>query len=121
MNNYKYTGLHVHSIYSALDGLGKVEDIVIRGKELGMDKIIVSDHGNMSACYDLYYACKKHNVKPIFANEMYLAPGSHLVKKKIEGEKAYYHLIVIAKNNIGYKNLMKLTSDSWINGKYLPL
>jgi len=113
-----YTGLHQHSVYSVLDGFAKVEDMVVRAKELGMHGVCISDHGTMAACYELNKQCKKHDIKPIFANEMYVAPGSNLVKERLEGFKPSYHLIVIAKNNEGYKNLMRLTSDSWINGKY---
>lgn len=119
MSNYgKYTGLHQHSIYSPLDGYGKVEDIVVRCKEQGQKGVCITDHGNAFCWYDLWEACKKHDMKPIFANEMYIAPQSALIKEKIEGYKPAYHLIVIAMNDVGFKNLMRLTSWSWLKGKY---
>jgi len=113
-----YTGLHQHSVMSVLDGFAKIEDIVVRAKELGMKGVCISDHGSMASAFELNKYCKKHEMKPIFANEMYVAPGSNLVKERLEGFKPSYHLLIIAKNNIGYKNLMRLTSDSWVNGKY---
>lgn len=116
MNNY--TGLHQHSIYSVLDGFGQVEDIVTRCKDLGMEGVCITDHGNAFCWYDLWEACEKHDMKPIFANEMYIAPDSALVKEKIEGYKPAYHLILIAMNDVGFQNLMKLTSWSWLQGKY---
>lgn len=114
----KYTGLHQHSVYSVLDGLAKVKDIVERCKDLGMEGVCITDHGNQFAAYELNKECKKQNMKPIFANEFYIAPGSALVKEKVEGFKPCYHLILIAKNDIGYKNLMYLTSWAYITGKY---
>lgn len=113
-----YTGLHQHSVYSVLDGFAKVEDIVIRAKKLKMHGVCISDHGSMAAAFELNKHCKKHGMKPIFANEMYIAPGSNLVKERLEGFRPSYHILLIAKNNVGYKNLMRLTSDSWVNGKY---
>ena len=113
-----YTGLHQHSVYSVLDGFGKVEDIVLRAKKLGMKGVCITDHGTMASAFELNKQCAKHGIKAIFANEMYMAPTSNLVKERLEGYKPSYHLIVIAKNDIGYKNLMRLTSDSWVNGKY---
>lgn len=113
-----YTNLHQHSKFSVLDGLGEVEDIVLRAKELGFKGVCISDHGNAFCWYELYEACKKHGMKPIFANEMYFTPNGISVKEKLEGWKPAYHLLVIAENDIGFKNLMKLTSISWIQGKY---
>lgn len=113
-----YTNLHGHSIYSVLDGFSKVEDYVLRCKAMGMKGVCLTDHGNVFCHYDLWNTCKKHGMKPIFANEMYIAPSSGLVKEKIEGEKPAAHIILIAYNDIGYKNLIKLTSDSWTKFKY---
>lgn len=113
-----YTGLHQHSVYSVLDGYAKIDEMVIRCKELGMKGVCITDHGNMMGAYELQKACKKHGIKPIFANETYMAPDSALIKEKVEGYKPAYHLILIAMNDIGYKNLMRLTSWSWNKGKY---
>lgn len=113
-----YTGIHQHSIYSVLDGYGKIDPIVAKCKELGMRGVCITDHGNMFGAYELNKACKKAGMKPIFANETYMAYDSALVKERIEGQKPAYHLILIAMNDVGYKNLMKLTSWSWTEGKY---
>lgn len=117
-NDQTYTSLHTHSVYSVLDGFAKVEEIVLRAKKLGFKGVLISDHGTMASAFELNKQCKKHDMKPIFSNEMYIAPGSNTVKERLDGFRPYYHLIVIAKNNTGYKNLMRLTSDSWINGRY---
>jgi DNA polymerase-3 subunit alpha len=117
-NKGKYTNLHMHSKYSVLDGLGEVENIVIKCKELGFEGVCISDHGNAFCWYELQETCKKHGMKPIFANEMYFTPNGISVKEKLEGWKPAYHLLLIAQNDIGFKNLMKLTSISWIQGKY---
>lgn len=113
-----YTNLHQHSKYSVLDGLGEIENIVKRCKELNMKGVCISDHGNCFNWYELNDVCKKHDIKPIFANEMYFTPNGISVKEKIDGWKPAYHLVVIAQNDIGFKNLMKLTSISWLEGKY---
>lgn len=113
-----YTNLHQHSKYSILDGLGEIKDIVKRCKDLGMEAVAVTDHGNTLCWYELYTECKKQGIKPIFANEMYFTPNGVSVKEKVEGWKPAYHLIVIAQNQIGLNNLMKLTSLSWLEGKY---
>lgn len=113
-----YTNLHQHSKFSALDGLGEVDSIVLKAKELGFKGVCISDHGFAGCWYDLYKSCKEHKMKPIFANEMYFTPNGISVKEKIQGWKPAYHLLVIAQNDIGFKNLMKLTSISYIEGKY---
>lgn len=83
----KYTNLHAHSIYSPLDGFAKVDDYIQRAKALGMRGVCFTEHGNTFGHYELWNSCKKHGMKPIFANEMYIAPGSGLVKEKTEGYK----------------------------------
>ncbi len=113
-----YTNLHQHSKFSVLDGLGEVENIVLRCKELGMKGVCISDHGNAMCWYELYEACKRHGMKAIYANEMYFTPNGISVKEKIDGWKPAYHLLLIAQNDIGFKNLMKLTTISWLEGKY---
>lgn len=114
----EYTNLHQHSKYSVLDGLGDIEGIVKRAKELNFRGVCISDHGNAMCWYELQKTCKEHGMKPIFANEMYFTPNGISVKEKIEGWKPAYHLLLIAMNDIGFKNLMKLTSISWLEGKY---
>lgn len=113
-----YTPLHVHSIYSNLDGLSKVEDIVDRCIEIGAHGVCISDHAFATSHYDLSMLCEKKGIKPIFAVEGYLAPGENTIHSKVDGFKDYYHITMIAKNVIGYKNLMRLIADSFMNGKY---
>lgn len=113
-----YHALHSHSVGSVLDGFSNVNELCARAKQNGQMAVAITDHGNMFMAYDLYKACKKHGLKPIYGNETYIAPGSNLIKEKIEGEKPAYHLILLAENDIGYKNLCKITSNSWVKGKY---
>lgn len=114
----KYTNLHAHSVYSALDGLGDLEDYAIRAKALGMKGLCISDHGVMTGNVAQYKVCKKHGIKPIFANEGYVTLQSGSIKEKVEGYRPSYHILLIAQNNTGYKNLMKMTSIAWNDYKY---
>ncbi len=116
--NKTYTGLHQHSVYSVLDGFAKIDKMVQRCKSLGFEGVAMTDHGNCFGWYDLKKACAKHDIKPIYGNEMYIAPESALVKEKVEGYKPAYHIIVLAMNDKGLDNLRKLTSWSWLEGKY---
>lgn len=113
-----YTPLHVHSIFSNLDGLSKVEDIVDRCIEIGAHGVCISDHAFATSHYDLSMLCEKKGIKPIFAVEGYFTPFSNTRHERIEGYKDYYHLTMIAKNAIGYKNLMRLIADSFMRGRY---
>ncbi len=109
-----YTPLHVHSLYSNLDGLSKVKDIVSRCKEVGAHGACITDHAFATSHYLLSEECSKQGIKPIFAVEGYLSPFENTVKSKIENFKNYYHITMIAKNEIGYKNLMILIADSFL-------
>ena len=113
-----YTNLHAHSRYSALDGFSDIEDYVIRAKAMGMHGVLFSDHGNMSGAYELEKICGKHGIKPIYANELYFTPNDPLKKEKIDGFKPSYHILLIAYNQEGYSNLMKLSSDAWTKYRY---
>lgn len=113
-----YTNLHAHSRYSALDGFSDIEDYVIRAKAMGMHGVLFSDHGNMSCAYELEKICGKHGIKPIYANELYFTPNDPLKKEKIDGFKPSYHILLIAYNQEGYSNLMKLSSDAWTKYRY---
>lgn len=108
-----FTHLHFHSHYSLLDGLGKIDDVVERAKELGMDSIAITDHGAMYGAIDFYEAATKAGVKPIIGLETYMAPEGHLERK---GKPR--HLTLIAQNNVGYKNLIKLTTEAHLHGYY---
>ena len=113
----KFVHLHLHSEFSLLDGANRIKDIPIRAKELGMDSIAITDHGVMFGVIDFYKACKKEGVKPIIGCEAYVAPRSRL-QKEPGIDNHYYHLILLAKNNTGYKNLSKMVSLSYIDGYY---
>ena len=114
----KYTNLHAHSIFSPLDGFGKLDEYCERAKALGFKGLCLSEHGNMMGHLKQRDACKKHGLKPIYANEGYFTLQSGNLKEKVEGYKSAYHILLIAMNEEGYKNLMKMTSIAWIKYKY---
>ncbi len=113
----KFTHLHVHTHYSLLDGLGKIEDIMDRVKELGMDSIAITDHGTMYGVPEFYDKATKAGIKPLLGCEMYLAPNG-LKNKQAGVDDKRYHLTLIAKNNKGYRNLMKLATIAHLEGFY---
>ncbi|HXF44277.1 MAG TPA: DNA polymerase III subunit alpha [Candidatus Paceibacterota bacterium] len=113
----KFTHLHVHSHYSLLDGLGKIEDIIARTKALGMDSIALTDHGNLYGAIEFYKKAKKEGLKPILGMEAYLAPHGHL-NKRPGIDELRYHLILLAKNKAGWKNLVKLATIAATDGFY---
>ena len=112
-----FVHLHIHSEYSLLDGANRIKDLPARAKELGMDAIALTDHGVMYGVIDFYKACKKEEIKPIIGCEVYVSPRSRLDKEPGIDNKNY-HLILLAKNNQGYKNLSKLVSLGFIDGYY---
>ena len=113
-----FTHLHLHTEYSLLDGSGKVGEMVARAKELGMDSIAITDHGVMYGVIDFYKACLKEGIKPILGCEVYTAPGSRFDKESNVSESRYNHLILLAENNTGYANLMKIVSIGFTEGFY---
>ena len=112
-----FVHLHIHSEYSLLDGANRIKDLPVRAKELGMNAIAITDHGVMFGAIDFYKACKANGVKPIIGCEVYVAPRGRKDKEPKIDEK-YNHLILLAKNNEGYKNLAKLVSLGFIEGFY---
>mgnify|MGYP001805846534 FL=1 len=114
MTNFVH--LHVHTEYSLLDGLTKIKKLIPAIKEMGMTSIAITDHGNMYGAIEFYKACKKNDIKPIIGCEMYLAPNGRLDKSA--GNRRNHHLILLAKNEEGYRNLMKLVSIGQIEGYY---
>jgi DNA polymerase-3 subunit alpha len=112
-----FTHLHVHTEYSLLDGSNKIKEYVKRIKELGMDSGAITDHGVMYGVIDFYRAAKDVGIKPIIGCEVYVAPGSRL-DKEAGGEERYHHLVLLAENNLGYHNLMKIVSCGFTEGFY---
>lgn len=112
-----FVHLHIHSEYSLLDGANRIKDLPVRAKELGMNAIALTDHGVMYGAIDFYKACKKEGIKPIIGCEVYVAPRSRFDKDP-NLDKKYNHLILLAKNNEGYRNLSKLVSIGFIDGYY---
>lgn len=113
-----FTHLHVHTEYSLLDGSSKIKEITKRAKELGMDSLAITDHGVMYGVIDFYKAAKEAGIKPILGCEVYVAPGSRFEKVPGESEDRYYHLVLLAENNMGYQNLMKIVSRGFTEGFY---
>ena len=113
-----FTHLHVHTEYSLLDGSSKIKELVDRAKELGMDSMAITDHGVMYGVIDFYRAARAVGIKPIIGCEVYVAPGSRFDREASSGEDRYYHLILLAENNQGYQNLMKIVSKGFVDGFY---
>ena len=112
-----FVHLHVHSEYSLLDGANRIKDLPVRAKELGMNAIALTDHGVMYGVIDFYKECKKNGIKPIIGCEVYVAPRSRFDKEP-NIDNNYAHLILLAKDNEGYKNLIKIVSIGFIDGFY---
>lgn len=113
-----FSHLHVHTEYSLLDGSNKIKEYVARVKELGMNSAAITDHGVMFGVIDFYRAAKEAGINPILGCEVYVAPGSRFDKETQTGEDRYYHLVLLAENNQGYSNLMKIVSAGFVEGYY---
>jgi len=113
-----FAHLHVHTEYSLLDGSNKINEYVARVKELGMNSAAITDHGVMFGCIDFYRAAKAAGIKPILGCEVYVAPGSRFDREIGQAEDRYYHLVLLAENNHGYENLMKIVSKAFVDGFY---
>ena len=113
-----FAHLHVHTEYSLLDGSNKIKEYVARVKELGMDSAAITDHGVMYGVIDFYRAAKAEGINPILGCEIYVAPNSRFDKELTGGEDRYYHLVLLAENNTGYANLMKIVSKGFTEGYY---
>jgi DNA polymerase-3 subunit alpha len=114
----KFVHLHTHSHYSLLDGLTKLEDMVDIAKKNGQTAIALTDHGNMYGAIEFYKIARKAGIKPIIGVEAYLTAGSRKEKSAETGQKRYYHLILLAKNHKGYKNLIRLVTIANLEGYY---
>ena len=113
-----FAHLHVHTEYSLLDGSNKIKEYVARVKELGMTAAAITDHGVMYGVIDFYRAAREAGINPVIGCEVYVAPGSRFDRERSEGEERYYHLVLLAENNTGYHNLMKIVSKGFVDGYY---
>ena len=113
-----FTHLHVHTEYSLLDGSNKIKEYVSRVKELGMNSAAITDHGVMYGVIDFYKAARAAGIKPVLGCEVYVAPGSRFDRELSHGDDRYYHLVLLAENNKGYQNLMKIVSKGFVEGYY---
>ena len=113
-----FAHLHVHTEYSLLDGSNKIKEYVSRVKELGMNSAAITDHGVMYGVIDFYREARKRGIKPILGCEVYVAPNSRFDRETAGGESRYHHLVLLAENNTGYANLMKIVSRGFTEGYY---
>ena len=120
MTDCKFVHLHVHTEYSLLDGASRIPDLIARVKELGMNAVAITDHGNMYGAVTFYKEAVKAGIKPIIGCEVYLAPRSRKEKYEVDHTR-YYHLILLAENETGYRNLVKLVSLANTEGMYINL
>src|SRR5450759_808524 len=111
-----FTHLHVHSEYSLLDGMCRIPLLIKRAKELGMTSLAITDHGSMYGAIDFYQAAKDAGIKPIIGCELYIAP--HDRTSRTAADKSNYHVVLLAKNQTGYRNLMQLTTKAHLEGFY---
>ena len=113
-----FTHLHVHTEYSLLDGSNKIKEYVARVKELGMNSAAITDHGVMYGVIDFYKEAKAAGINPVLGCEVYVAPNSRFDREASHGDDRYYHLVLLAENNQGYQNLMKIVSKGFVEGYY---
>ena len=113
-----FAHLHVHTEYSLLDGSNKIKEYVEKIKALGMTAGAITDHGVMYGVIDFYKAAREAGITPVLGCEVYVAPGSRLDREMVHGEDRYYHLVLLAENNTGYSNLMKIVSKGFVEGYY---
>ncbi|MEK7852865.1 MAG: PHP domain-containing protein, partial [Planctomycetota bacterium] len=118
MSNDNFVHLHVHSEYSLLDGACKVSDLVDRAVQLKMPALALTDHGNMFGAIDFYEAAKARGIKPVMGYEAYVTQGSRLEKESKNGKESLTHITLLAENNEGYKNLLKLATSAYLDGFY---
>ena len=111
-----FTHLHVHTEYSLLDGMCRIPQLVLRARELGMDSLAITDHGVMYGAIQFYQAAREIGIKPIIGCEVYVAPTSRL--SRTTADKNNYHLILLARNQAGYRNLIQLTTEAHLEGFY---
>ena len=113
-----FTHLHSHTHYSLLDGAAKIRQMVNKAATLGMDSLAITDHGNLFGAIEFYKSCYEYGVKPIIGAECYVAPNSRFEKNFRSSEDSHYHIVLLAKDYQGYKNLIKLVSLGYLEGFY---
>ena len=113
-----FTHLHVHTEFSLLDGSSKISEIAVQAKRLGFDSLAITDHGVMYGAVDFYRACREADIRPIIGCEIYVCPGSRFDKEKGKDDFRYFHLVLLAENDLGYHNLMKIVSIGFTEGYY---
>ena len=119
MSTPPFAHLHCHSHYSLLDGAGKISGLLKRTKELGMNSLALTDHGNLHGALEFYKAAKDLGINPIVGIEAYIAPASRFYKENASGSKeASYHITILAKDRTGFQNLLKLSSRAFLEGFY---
>jgi DNA polymerase-3 subunit alpha len=110
--------LHCHSEYSLLDGANRIDDLIKRAREFEQPALAITDHGNLHGAWEFQEKARKAGIKPIIGMEAYVAPGDRRNKEREGNRKPYYHLVLLAKNNTGYRNLVKLSSLGYTEGFY---
>ncbi|HUJ71394.1 MAG TPA: PHP domain-containing protein, partial [Verrucomicrobiae bacterium] len=118
MKHSDFVHLHLHTEYSLLDGACRVSDVVDKAHACKMPAVAMTDHGNMFGAIEFYKAAQEKGLKPIIGCETYIAPGSRFEKKSTSARDAAYHLILLAKDEVGYKNLIQLVSSAHLEGFY---
>ncbi|HSV74691.1 MAG TPA: DNA polymerase III subunit alpha [Chthonomonadales bacterium] len=113
-----FVHLHTHSEFSLLDGAARLQDLVTRAAELEMPALALTDHGAMYGAFDFYHKCRAAGIKPIVGVEAYMAPGSRLARSASDGRRSAYHMVLLARNRTGYRNLLKLTTIAAVEGFY---
>ena len=114
----KFSHLHLHTEYSLLDGAIRISDLLNKVKSQGMEAVAITDHGVMYGVVDFYAQAKKAGIKPIIGCEVYVAPGSRFEKTVVRGAESAYHLVLLAENQEGYRNLVQLVSKAFLEGFY---
>ena len=118
MKHSDFVHLHLHTEYSMLDGASRVDDVVAKAAEYGMPALAITDHGGMFGAVEFFKSANEHGLKPIIGCETYIAPGSRHEKKAGSARDAAYHLVLLAKDETGYKNLIKMVTEAHLNGFY---
>ncbi|HUK83524.1 MAG TPA: DNA polymerase III subunit alpha [Verrucomicrobiae bacterium] len=118
MKHSDFVHLHLHTEYSLLDGACRIDDVAEKAREAKMPAVAITDHGNMYGAIEFYKSAQEHGLKPIIGCETYIAPGSRLDKKSSSARDAAYHLVLLAKDEVGYKNLIKLVTSAHLEGFY---